>query len=399
MSKIGSLKKILYSTILIFTIFFFSGCNVNNQYIAEINVYNWGEYISNGTKNTINVNELFTKETGIKVNYSTFQNNEDLFAKLSGGGAEYDVIIPSDYMVSRLIENDMLYKLNFDNIPNYKMIDDNFKNLQFDPKNEYSVPYTWGMVGLLYNESVVNDVDIDVSWNILWSEKYKGKILMFDNPRDAFAISLLSLGYSINSENSNEWHLAAEKLKRQKQLVQAYVMDQIFDKMSSGEAVLAPYYAGDFINISRNNKNVKFIFPRENTNRFVDSMCIPKNSSNKEYAEKYINFMCRTDISCANAVATGYSTPQKDAYNLLDDSLKFNKFLYPDYDTIRKSEVFCSVSPEISKIIDDSWIDIKIGESTNKYLFVIIILSFLLLYILVLIYNKYRFCDYKNINK
>ena len=226
---------------------------------VTINVYNWGEYISNGVEGTLDVNAKFTRRTGIDVNYTTFDTNESLYSKLAGGGANYDVIIPSDYMVSKLIEEGYLEKLDFDNIPNFQYIDEQYRNPDYDPTNEYSVPYTWGVVGIFYNKNYVKE-EIN-SWKILWDEKYAGKILMFDNPRDSFGIAQKLLGYSFNSTDEREWQEAAMLLKEQKPLVQAYVMDQIFDKMANGDAWLAPYYAGDAATLWRITQTSVLRFP------------------------------------------------------------------------------------------------------------------------------------------
>ena len=366
-------RYLMIVAFLIFTLLL-SGCERQKDEQKSINVYSWGEFISDGADGTINVNKKFTEETGIKVNYKTFQNNEELFAKISGGGADYDVIIPSDYMVSRLIEEDMLEKLNFNNIPNYKFISDRFKNLNFDPKNEYSVPYVWGMIGIFYNK---NEVKEDIDWDILWNEKYRNRILMFDNARDAFAISLLRLGYSVNTQDASELRQAADELIKQKPLVQAYVMDQIFDKISNGEAVLAPYYAGDAAVVMKNNPDIGFVVPKSGSEKFIDSMCIPKGSENKELAEKYINFMCRADIALANAKKTGYSTPHEEAYNLLDDDIKNNEIFYPDHETLVSSQTFVNLSEKTNKLMDELWIEVKSGgTSDNLWNLVIILLSF-----------------------
>ena len=221
---------------------------------VTINVYNWGEYISNGVEGTIDVNAEFTRRTGIDVNYTTFDTNESLYSKLAGGGANYDVIVPSDYMVSKLKDEGFLEKLDFDNIPNFQYIDEQYRNPDYDPTNEYSVPYTWGVVGIFYNKNYVTE-EVN-SWRILWDEKYAGKILMFDNPRDSFGIAQKILNYSFNSTDEREWQEAAMLLKEQKPLVQAYVMDQIFDKMANGDAWLAPYYAGDAATLVADNPNI-----------------------------------------------------------------------------------------------------------------------------------------------
>ena len=272
---------------------------------VTINVYNWGEYISNGTEGSLDVNAEFTRRTGIEVNYTTFDSNESLYSKLAGGGASYDVIVPSDYMISKLMNENMLAELDFSNIPNFEYIDEQFRNPDYDPENKFSVPYTWGTVGLFYNTDYVTEPV--TSWSILWDEQYSGKILMFDNPRDAFAIAQERLGFSLNSTDESEWEQAAMLLKEQKPLVQAYVMDQIFDKMESGEAWLAPYYSGDAGTLVENNENIKFIVPEEGTNYFVDAMCIPATAEHKKEAELYINFMCDPEISGANMDFVGYA--------------------------------------------------------------------------------------------
>ncbi len=379
-----------YFIVVVFLVFmlFLSGCEIQKNKEKSINVYSWGEFISDGADGTINVNKKFTEETGIKVNYKTFQNNEELFAKISGGGGDYDVIIPSDYMVSRLIEKGMLEKIDFNNIPNYRFISDKFKNLNFDPKNEYSVPYVWGMIGIFYNK---NEVSEEINWDILWNEKYKNRILMFDNARDAFAISLLRLGYCVNTEDKNELRQAADELIKQKPLVQAYVMDQIFDKISNGEAVLAPYYAGDAAIVMKNNPDIGFIIPKKGSEKFIDSMCIPKGSENKRLAQEYINFMCRTDIALANAKKTGYSTPHKAAYNLLDEDIKNSDIFYPDKETFENSQTFVNLSEATNKLLDELWTEVKSGgTSENPWNLIVILLSFGILYLLVVILKSLK---------
>ncbi len=380
-------KKIYFSVLILFIVLFVSGCSgEKNENDNVINVYSWGEFISNGVDGTLDVNKEFTERTGIKVNYKTFQNNEELFAKLVGGGADYDVIIPSDYMVSRLIENDMLEPLNFDNIPNYSFISENFKNLDFDPQNKYSVPYVWGLIGIFYNKREIQENEDEITWNTLWDEKYRNKILMFDNARDSFAISLLRLGYSINTVNPQAWREAADQLIIQKKLVQAYVMDQIFDKMSNGEAVLAPYYSGDAATLLKTNPDIGFVIPKSGTNKFVDSMCIPKNSRHKIQAEKYINFMCETDIALANVKKTGYSTPHTEAYKRLSDEIK--KF-YPNENEVKNSQVFVNLPSNINKLMDELWVEVKSGGAyTQPWLLVVILLIFGIIYLLAVFIKK-----------
>lgn len=365
-----------------------SGCSTEQHPKESINVYSWGEFISNGSDGSLNVNKKFTDETGIEVNYKTFQNNEELFAKISGGGADYDVIIPSDYMISRLIEKDMLEKINFENIPNYKFIMPEFRNLNFDPNNEYSVPYVWGTVGIFYNKSEVKE---EINWDVLWNPKYSGRILMFDNARDAFGISLLRLGYSINTKDEKQLREAADELIKQKPLVQAYVMDQIFDKMANGEAVLAPYYAGDAVSIVKNNPDIGFVIPESGTERFVECMCIPKNSGHKELAEKYINFMCRSDIALANTKKTGYSTPHREVYEMLDDDVKNNEIFYPNSETMKNSQIFVNLPEETNKFMDELWIEVKSGGTSEApWSLAVIILGFGMVYLGVVFLKDFK---------
>ena len=241
----------------------------------SINVYNWGEYISDGSESGMtDVNKEFEALTGIKVNYTTYATNEEMYAKMKGGGADYDIIIPSDYMISRMIKEDMLAKIDYSAMPNTKYIMDSFRGLEYDVNDEYSVPYMWGTVGIIYDKDIVTEENI--GWDILWNEKYEGNILMFDNPRDAFAIAENMSGYSMNTESADELKGAAEKLKEQKPLIQAYVMDQVFDKMGAGEAALAPYYAGDAVTLMQDYDNLDFAIPESGTNIFVDAVCFPK---------------------------------------------------------------------------------------------------------------------------
>lgn len=326
---------------------------------VSINVYNWGEYISDGTDSDIpDINAEFERITGIKVNYTTYSTNEELYAKIRGGGAYYDIIIPSDYMISRMIKEDMLEKLNYDNIPNIKYIGDEYKNKEYDPTNEYSVPYTWGTVGIIYNTNIVTEEDF--GWEILWSEKYADQILMFDNPRDAFAIAQNLLGYSMNTENEEELKAAAEKLAEQKPFIQAYVMDEVFDKMGSEGASLAPYYAGDAKTLMEEYDFLDFKVPESGTNCFYDAVCIPKGAQNKEAAEMYINFLCEPEVAYYNINYIGYSTPNTAAYDMIDDEVKNDGFSYPDAEYLNeKTEVFKNLSDEANQKMQDLWIEVK----------------------------------------
>lgn len=246
---------------------------------VTINVYNWGQYMALGEEGAIHVNEEFTKRTGIKVNYAIYESNEVMYTKLKTGGANYDVIIPSDYMIERMIKEDMLEELNFDNIPNFQYIDEGFVNPVYDPENKFSVPYTYGTVGLIYNTKYVTEAPD--SWEALWDEQYKGKILMFDNPRDAFGIVQALLGYNLNTTDEEALKACQEKLKEQKPLVQGYVMDQVFQLMENEDAWLAPYYAGDFLTMYENNPDLGFVLPKEGFNKFVDAICIPKGAAHQ----------------------------------------------------------------------------------------------------------------------
>lgn len=359
-----------------------------NRTDVSINVYNWGEYISDGTNGTLDVNSEFTKRTGIKVNYTTYQSNEALFAKLQSGATKYDVIIPSDYMIAKMIDNNMIRKLDFSNIPNYALIDKEFKNLVYDPKNEYSVPYTWGRIGIFYNKKMVDENPKDISWDILWNEKYKNNILMFDNPRDAFAIAQIKLGLSVNSTNKEDWNKAADELKKQKPLVQSYVMDQIYDKIGNEEAAIAPYYTGDSYMLMNRNNNIGFVVPKEGTNKFVDAMCVPANSEHPKEAEAYINFMCDKAVATENIKYIGYSSPESCVKQNLDPQISNDSIYYPSEYELRNAQIFTNLPDEINKLMDELWIVVKIGEPSSPIGLAVVLLAFLLIYILTVIYNK-----------
>ena len=354
----------------------------------SINVYNWGEYISDGSDGMLDVNTEFTNLTGIDVNYSTYATNEELYAKLKGGGASYDVIIPSDYMISRMIKENMLQRLDLNNIPNLSNITDTFMYPEYDPSNEYSVPYTWGTVGIIYDKTAIDDDNF--GWEILWDERYKDQILMFDNPRDAFAVAELLLGYSLNTESPKEIEEAAEKLKEQKSLVQAYVMDEIFDKMGAGEALLAPYYAGDAVTLMDEFENLGFVIPASGTNLFVDAMCIPVSAKQKKAAEMYINFMCERDIAYSTTSYIGYSTPNKYALEMLDEEVKNDGISYLDDDFLStNTEVYTNLSDDTNILMQQKWTEMKSSEenNTNPWLVPIFMLACIALSIGILIYR------------
>ena len=322
-----------------------------------LNVYNWGEYIEQST-----IDMFEKKYPYIDVNYTTFDSNEAMYSKIVSGAASYDVVIPSEYMVSKLINENMLAELDFSNIPNYKYIGEAYKNLSSDPENKYSVPYFWGTVVVIYNSAHIDEADVkNQSLDLLWNEKYAGKILMFDNPRDSFGIALTKLGYSMNSENDKEWQEAAELLSEQKPIVQAYVMDAIFDKMEAGEAWIAPYYAGDALIMQETNPEIKFYIPTEGTNMFVDSMCVLNTTEHKKEAELFINFMCDPEIAAMNAETVGYATPNTEAMKLLDPEITGNELVYPSEDFLKSNtDVYINLSQKTQMLQSTLWTDLKI---------------------------------------
>lgn len=328
----------------------------------SISVYNWGEYIADGSDDSVDVCAAFTEVTGIKVYYTNFATNEELYAKLKSGATGYDVIIPSDYMIARMIEEEMLLPLNKANIPNFKYIDEEFTDPEYDPGSLYSVPYAWNTVALIYNTRLVDDV-VD-SWDILWDEKYKGQLLMFSNSRDAFAIACKKLGYSLNTEDEQELREAADLLIQQKRLVQAYVMDQIFDKMENDEAAIAPYYAGDAVLMMENNPDLAVAYPKEGTNLFMDAAAIPVGAKNKEAAEMFINFINEPFVASDNMQYIGYATPNWAAYELLPEEMKEDEVTYPPQHVIDTSEQFIHLSPETNALMDALWTQI-LAESKS----------------------------------
>lgn len=355
----------------------------------SINVYNWGEYIPDGSdEGVLDLNAEFTELTGIKVNYTTYATNEELYAKLKGGGVSYDIIIPSDYMLSRMINEDMLEPLNFENIPNFKNIMEKFRNPEYDPDNRYSVPYTWGTVGIIYDNTAIDMDKSEIDWDILWSEEYKDQILMFDNPRDAFAIAEIMLGYSLNTENDEELERAAELLVEQKPVIQAYVMDEIFDKMGAGEAVLAPYYAGDAATLMDEYDHLDFVIPKSGTNLFFDAVCIPKGSKQKEAAEMYINFLCEPDVAYAVTDYIGYSSPNQAAFDMLDEEMQNDEIAYPDDEYIaEKTTVYRNLSDNANLKMQDLWTTMKSAEpqTVNRWLVPMFMLGCVVLSIVILI--------------
>ena len=298
-----------------------ASCSKDKGNTVTLYVYNWGEYISDGTEGTLDVNEMFedwyyeTYGVRVEVNYSTYSSNESMYAKLSSGSVNYDVVVPSDYMIERMIAEDMLAELNFDNIPHIGNIAPAFFGEEaeydyYDPDNKYAVPYMYGMIGIIYNTSMVAEDDPSLgSWQLMWDQRHAGNILQFNNSRDAFGTAQYFLGLDVNSDAEADWRMALEKLKEQKPVLQGYVMDEIFNKMENGSAAIAAYYAGDFLAMYENNEDLEFFYPAEGTNLYVDAMCVPKSSHNKEIAERYIDFMLTEAPAVANAEYTYYASP------------------------------------------------------------------------------------------
>ena len=350
----------------------FKGQNVT------INVYNWGEYISNGSDDSVDVVSAFEKLTGIKVNYTTFDSNESLYAKLKSGAANYDVIIPSDYMVAKMIAEGMLMPLNYDNIPNFENIDEEYRYADYDPENKYTVPYTLCTTGIIYNTTMVDKAP--TSWADLWDEQYADNILMFNNSRDAYAIAAFKAGKNVNPGSAEEVDEVVEELKAQKPLVQAYVMDEIFDKMIGGEAAIGVYYSGDAITMINDNPDLAWVFPEEGCVLSVDSMCIPASSEHEEAAEMFINFMCEVDVGKANLEYIGYTTPMHAVWEVLDEDLKYSEIAYPSEEVSAKEQVFTALDDDVNSELDVKWSEMKsYDEGGSGYIFLLLLLAMLAL--------------------
>ena len=376
-------KKILPKLLLLLTVAALMTpifCSCVQSDVTVLNVYNWGEYISDGSEDSYDTNAAFEEwylaEYGkeVKVNYTTYASNEDMYAKLKSGAVKYDIVIPSDYMIELMIEEDMLEEIDFSNIPNYQYIDENYRNLFYDPDNKYSVPYTYGMVGIIYNTTMVEGTPD--SWGLMWDENYKGKILNFNNPRDAFGTAMYKLGIDVNTSDTADWDAAFEALKAQKPLVQSYVMDEIFNKMKGASAAIAPYYAGDFLTMYDDNNDLAFYYPKEGTNVFIDAICIPKGTQHKDIAEAYINFMLSEDAAIANAEYIGYASPN----TLVRDSAEYAEYMneiHPDaYDILYPENVefltsyFKNQSSETRSYMNNLWEDLKIESSFGGWIYI-----------------------------
>lgn len=408
-------KKIfalLLALLLLTMPFLLTACEVSESRVKTLYVYNWGEYISDGSEDSYDSNAAFeawyyeTYGERVKVNYSTYSSNESLYAKLSSGSVSYDVICPSDYMIERLISEDMLLPLNYDNIPlaqanlRPEFFGETAKFDHYDKGNVYSVPYFYGMVGMIYNTTMVEETDEDIgSWSLMWDEDYKGNILQFNNSRDAFGTAQYYLGLDVNSDDDEDWRQALELLKEQKEIVQGYVMDEIFNKMENGSAAIAAYYAGDFLSMYENNEDLEFFYPEEGTNLYVDAMCIPKNSENPELAEAYINFMLMEEPAIANAEYTYYASPNRLVY----ESEEYREYLNEikedgfeemyDTESIERATSYENLSAEKLILINSLWEELKsdIDIGPSIYIICIIIVAALIcIFLFLALRKRYR---------
>lgn len=325
---------------------------------TTVNVYNWGEYISDGSEDSMNVVKEFEKLTGCKVNYTNYESNENMYSKLIGGGVSYDVIVPSDYMIDKLIDEDMLLELDYKNIPNMKYVDKKFQKLFYDPDQKYSVCYNVGTTILIYNKKLVKEPP--KSWDVLWDEQYKGKILMFNNPRDAFAIAQTRLGIDFNSTNEQDWVNAAELLAQQKDKVNpVYVMDEVFNLMESGEYAFATYYAGDYVLMNENNSDLGYCIPEEGVNAFYDAFCIPKCSKNKAGGEAFINFMQEPEVALANSEYIYYRSANYTVEQNKESSLYGNPAVYSNAKNV---QYFKNLPQSTNELENRLWTEVKSGQ-------------------------------------
>ncbi|MDO4295552.1 MAG: extracellular solute-binding protein [bacterium] len=359
-------RKVLLVTAAFFVIV--SVCFSSYKYYLvshsdELYVYNWGEYIDES------VIEQFEEETSIHVVYDLFETNEEMYPVIEAGGVQYDAVCPSDYMIQKMAENGLLAEINFENIPNISYIGEEYleRSKSFDPQNLYSVPYSWGTVGILYNTKKLEEMGMEAptKWSDLWDERYEGEILMQDSVRDAFMVALKALGYSMNTDDIGELQEAKDLLIAQKPLVQAYVVDQVRDKMIGGEAAIGVIYSGELLYIQEEVANLgldyelAYVIPEEGTNIWLDSWVIPANAQNKENAEKWINFLCRPDIALKNFEYITYATPNTGAFELLDSETQNNQSVFPDISKLENCEVFQYLGEETDEVYNNLWKEIK----------------------------------------
>lgn len=351
--KGGCMRKKYFFIIIISVLILATSCENKSSKAEIVHVYNWGEYIDESLLKS------FYDETGIKVIYEQFTQNEDMYLKLKEGNSNYDLIFPSDYMIERLISENMLQKIDYSNIPNFKNIGGEYLNMEYDPKQEYSVPYLWGTVGILYNEKLV-DENVD-SWNILWDKKYSHKIIMMDSTRDSIGIALIKNGFSMNSRNKKELEIAKMDLIKQKPIVRAYLVDEMKSQMVNGEAALAPAYSGDAMEAMEENSDLRYIVPKEGTNLWFDSMVIPKDAKNIKNAEIFINYILRPENTAKICEYVGYSSPNKEAVKLLDEEIQKNEVAYPDLEKLNNLEVFKDPK-DINYLYIDIWSEVKSAD-------------------------------------
>ena len=354
---------------------------------VTLNIYNWGEYLSYDDEESYDVLIEFEKyyestyNQSININYSEFDSNESLYAKIKNGVSGYDVIIPSDYMIARLIDEGLLEPLNYDNIPNYQYIGDAFKGLYYDPDNRYTVPYTYGRVGIIYNSDMVSEKDVTGTWDLMWNDHYSGKILQFNNSRDAFGTAMYKLGISVNTTDKEMWQKAKEELIRQKPILKSFVMDEVFGEMMNGDAAISAYYAGDFLYMYEDNDALRFYYPSEGSNLFVDAMCVPKGCQNKDVAEIFINFMLSRDAAIANAETTYYASPNSLVYNDPEYAEYMNSIhedamniLYPaDFDFHAQYDQYCfkNMDRKTLSMVNSLWEEVKLDDSLGAPIYIL----------------------------
>lgn len=380
-------------------------------------VYNWGEYISDGYEDSLDVNAEFERycrevlHKNVRVNYSTYSSNEDLYAKISSGVTPtYDVIIPSDYMAARMIAEDMLEPIDpKNNIENYEYIDEAFRGMYYDPDEMYTVPYTFGTVGVIYNSSIVDEEDTG-SWDLLWNDKYTGNIIQFNNPRDAFGTAQYFLGYSVNSDDEGEWREALDLLIEQKPILQCYAMDEVFNKMKGSSAAIAPYYAGDYFTMYGDNEDLSFYHPEEGTNVFVDVMCVPKNAGHKDLAIEYINFMQSEEIAVANAEYICYASPntlvrESEEYieymteEIHEDAMEILYGVLEDEEYLDKMQYYYALPDKTLALMNDLWEELKLQSNISTSIYVIcavIVLAIVVIFVTRFIIKKRREVYFKN---
>ncbi|MBE6049188.1 MAG: spermidine/putrescine ABC transporter substrate-binding protein [Clostridium sp.] len=349
--KLKKIASVLLSALI--TVTTLSGCSKSEENSTNvINVFNCADYIDE------DLITKFEEETGYTIKYSTYDTNENMYSKLTSGSSNYDLVFPSDYMIEKMISENLAEEIDFSNIPNFKYINDDYKNLSYDPENKYSVPYMWGTVGIIYDPEVVTEPV--TSWDIIWDEQYKDNVLLFKSIKDTMGVALRRLGYSMNSRNIAEINAATDSLidLKKKKIVKAWVVDEVKDMMISGEAAIATVWSGDANYIMGENPDLKYVVPEEGSNKWFDCMVIPKGAKNKEGAEAFINFLTDPENSKQNVDYIGYYTPNTATFEMLDEETKEK---YPTPEILEKCEIFKNLSKEAQEIYNDEWV--RIGAS------------------------------------